>query len=251
MSKTATGKSKLTGVTCLLSQDAAILSDSLNPLGSSLGILGLSECPSTTMTISGLTVTLFLHPRLTDSSNSGNWRSYPAAHPTAAPLHSPRPEQNLWPCWGFVQHPTPVSGVAQDLLRAHQLLVVPFSQLHFGNGTQGGKFTEGKLKHLEGAAEGRGDAHPWEYSQPGTGMLQAEPRSSTTGQHSLFSLERTLFAVFFISDISSSSSSFVSGERGKSKHGCAAETSKICCPAECRDQSYEHFNPLTGRISNP
>lgn len=65
MSKTATGKSKLTGVTCLLSQDAAILSDSLNPLGSSLGILGLSECPSTTMTISGLTATLFLHPRLT------------------------------------------------------------------------------------------------------------------------------------------------------------------------------------------
>lgn len=49
---------------------------------------------------------------------------------------------------------------------------------------------------------------------PGPGW---EPRSSTAGKHSLFSLERTLFAVFFMSDISSSSSSFVSGEKEKSK----------------------------------
>lgn len=50
------------------------------------------------------------------------------------------------------------------------------------------------------------------------GAQWAEPRSSIAGKYSLFSLERTLFAVFFMSAISSSSSSFVSGEKEKSKH---------------------------------
>lgn len=60
------------------------------------------------------------------------------------------------------------------------------------------------------------------------------PRSSSTAVYSLFSLERTLFAVFLMSDMSSSSSSFVSGEKEKSKHGCAVDAAQICSPTPQR-----------------
>lgn len=52
----------------------------------------------------------------------------------------------------------------------------------------------------------------------GQGPRGQSPATVFAGKYSLFSLERTLFAVFFMSDISSSSSSFVSGEKEKSKH---------------------------------
>lgn len=104
--------------------------------------------------------------------------------------------------------------------------------------------TSGKCRAAEARSRTQGSNAPSLLCrQPGTGAAVpaargrragaqwAKPHSSTASQYSLFSLERTLFAVFFMSDISSSSSSFVSGEKEKSEHGCVGGIAKICCLA--------------------